>query len=176
MDLRPQLPLTVVRPSVVFGPRDRDLFTYFELVKHGLSLQLGREARWVNLIYAHDLIQLLLLALEKEEAVGQTYFGCDQAHTYTDLSEVIARALNKRTLHVALPEAVLVPIGIWARVRARLTGKPALLNEQRIVDMREHYWLCSGDKARRELGFAARTDLETAVEETANWYLENGWL
>jgi nucleoside-diphosphate-sugar epimerase len=42
--------------------------------------------------------------------------------------------------------------------------------------VREPYWLCSGEKARRELGFEARYTLETAIQETADWYRENGWL
>jgi nucleoside-diphosphate-sugar epimerase len=176
LDMSDWLPLTIVRPAIVFGPRERDLFTYFDLVKWRLNLQLGRSDRWIGSIYIHDLVRLLILALESEAASGQTYLGCTQTHTYVQLSEAIVKALNKRTLHVTLPEAVLTPMAVWSRVQGRLTGRPALLNDQRILDMREQYWLCSGDKARRELGFEAEYDLETAVRETADWYLENGWL
>jgi nucleoside-diphosphate-sugar epimerase len=72
--------------------------------------------------------------------------------------------------------AVLAPIGAGAQVQEWLTHRPALLNKQRIKDMRHPYWLCSGEKARRELGFVPRYDLETAVLETVRWYQENGWL
>jgi nucleoside-diphosphate-sugar epimerase len=65
---------------------------------------------------------------------------------------------------------------LWAQVQSRLTGKPPLLNEQRIGDMRQRFWLCSGEKAQRELGFRPEYDLDAGVQETANWYLENGWL
>jgi nucleoside-diphosphate-sugar epimerase len=171
-----RLPLTIVRAAAVFGPRDRDFFTYFDLVNRGLELQLGRQERLISLIYVHDLIELLLLALESDAALGQTYIGCNQAHSYGEFSGAIARALQKRTLHIMLPEAVLGPMALWAKVQARVTGKPALLNEQRILDLRPRYWLCSGAKASRELGFAPKFEMETAVGETATWYLENGWL
>lgn len=174
--LADRLPLTIVRASAIYGPRDRDFFTYFELVKRGLSLRLGRDERRVSLIYVLDLVRLILLALEQPEAIGQTYFGCGSAHSYTEMSEAIARALGKRPLRITVPLAALTPIGLWSRVQARLTGKPALLNGQRILDMRQPYWLCSGEKARRELGFVPEYDLETAVKETANWYLANNWL
>jgi nucleoside-diphosphate-sugar epimerase len=171
-----RLPVTIVRSAAVFGPRDRDFFAYFDLVKHGLNLQLGRQERVYSLIYVRDLAELILLALESEAAQGQTYFACSYAYSYTELSEVIVRAMGKRTLRITLPEAVLTPISLWSRVQGWLTGKPALLNEQRVLDMREHYWLCSGDKARQELGFVPQYDLETAVRETADWYRKNGWL
>jgi dihydroflavonol-4-reductase len=171
-----RLPWTIVRPAAVFGPRDRDFFSYFELVKRGLSLRLGRDERWVSLIYVHDLVDLILLALESEGAVGQTYFGAGAPHTYDQLSAAIAQALGKHPLHVTLPEAILTPIAWVSKIQGRLTGKPALLNDQRVIDMRQLYWLCSSEKAQRELGFAARTDFETAVKETADWYLAHNWL
>jgi nucleoside-diphosphate-sugar epimerase len=71
---------------------------------------------------------------------------------------------------------VLTPIALAAKIQERLTRRPALLNGQRVKDMRQPYWLCSGKKARMELGFEPHTDLETAVRETLGWYQENGWL
>lgn len=176
LKLSDELPLTIVRPAPVYGPRDRDFFTYFELVSRGLSLRLGREERRISLIYIRDLVRLLLAALESETAIGQIYFGCNQAHTYQELSDAIGRALNKQPQAITLPEAVLTPISLWSKLQGRLTGQPALLNDQRVLDMRERYWLCSGEKARRDLGFVAQVDLDTGVRETADWYLENGWL
>jgi nucleoside-diphosphate-sugar epimerase len=144
-------------------------------VRRGLELRLGREERKVSLIYVRDLVELIVLALEKEIAVGQTYFSCGPAHTYAEFAGAIARALDKRTVRITLPVSVLAPIGAVAQVQEWLTHRPALLNKQRIKDMREPYWLCSGEKARQELGFTPRYDLEAAVRETADWYQENGW-
>lgn len=170
------LPLTIVRPSAVFGPRDTDFFAYFQLVQAGVRLELGRGDRWLSLIYIADLVDLCLRALESDAALGHTYFGCSTSQTQAELSLAIANALNKDTVQVRLPEGVLGPMKVAAKVQQRFLGKPPLLNEQRIADLRERYWLCSGDKARRELGFQARYDLPTAVRETAAWYRENGWL
>jgi len=169
------LPVTIIRPAAVFGPRDRDFFAYFDLVKHHLSLALAGE-RWISLIYVHDLVSLILLTLEKEVALGQTYFGCNTAHSYREFSEAVAGALDKRTLNITLPLEALKVIALGAKVQERLTGKPALLNEQRLLNMRQPYWLCSNEKARQELGFVPEHDLETAIGETADWYLEHGWL
>jgi nucleoside-diphosphate-sugar epimerase len=171
-----RLPLTIVRPAAVFGPRDRDFLTYFEVVKHRLRLRLGRHERWASLIYVKDLIDLIVRALESPQALGQTYFGTAYAVTYEMLDDAIARALHKRTIPVTVPEAALTPIALWADIQAKLTGRPALLNDQRVLDLRQCYWLCSGEKARAELGFSPQVDFDRAVDETAAWYLENGWL
>ncbi|MFN2227150.1 MAG: NAD-dependent epimerase/dehydratase family protein [Anaerolineae bacterium] len=175
-DGSPSLPLTIVRPSAVFGPRDTDFFAYFQLVQAGLRIELGRGERWLSLIYVADLADLCLRALESDAALGQTYFGCGTSQTQAEFSLAIAQALSKHTVQIRLPEWMLEPIKFAANVQQRLLGRTPLLNEQRIVDMQQRYWLCSGEKARRELGFQARYDLPTAVQETAAWYRENGWL
>jgi nucleoside-diphosphate-sugar epimerase len=176
LSMNSDVPLTIVRPAPVFGPRDRDFFTYFDLVNRRLQLKLGRNERKITLIYIRDLIDLILLALENEAAVGQTYFGCAQVLTYDDLSAAISRVLDKRTVRITLPVSVLTPIALGAKLQERITRRPAMLNGQRVKDMRQPYWLCSGKKARMELGFEPHTDLETAVRETVEWYQENGWL
>jgi nucleoside-diphosphate-sugar epimerase len=168
--------VTILRPTAVFGPRDRDVYTYFDLVNKHLELSLGREERWVSLIFVRDLVELIILALESEAAVGQTYFATAYATTYTEVGRVVARVMDKWTLRLTVPLAALTPIVLVAKAQERLTGKPALLNEQRVLNMRQPYLLCSGDKARRELGFAPRYDLEGAIQETASWYREHGWL
>ncbi len=170
------LPVTILRPAVVFGPRDRDVYTYFDLVNKHLELSLGREERWLSLIYVHDLVDLIILALESERAVGQTYFATAWATTYTKVGRMVARVMDKRTVRVTVPLVALEPIVLVAKVQERLTGKPALLNEQRVLNMRQPYLLYSGEKAQRELGFAPKHDLETALIETAAWYREHGWL
>ena len=171
-----RLPVTIVRPAPVFGPRDRDFLPYFRLLKRGLDLQVGGDDRWVSLIYVCDLISLILLSLESEAAEGQIYYACGPAHTRQEFSQAIARALGKRTVPVALPSALLTPIGLWSRIQARLTGQPGLLNDQRILDIKVRYWLFSGNKARQDLGFAPEHDLDSAVRETVHWYRENRWL
>jgi nucleoside-diphosphate-sugar epimerase len=171
-----QLPVTIIRPVTVFGPRDRDIYTYFELVNRHLELRLGRDERRVSLIYVRDLVDLILLSLESKAAIGETYFGCAEAHSYSAFAHALARALNKRTIRVTLPVAALTLIALGAKLQERLTGKPALLNEQRLLGMRQPYGLYSGEKARQELGFIPKVDLDMAVQETAAWYRENGWL
>lgn len=176
LDLADRLAVTIVRAAAVFGPRDRDLFTYFDLVNRGLDLQLGRSERCASLIYVHDLVQLLLLGLEDNGAIGQIYLACGHATAHTELSAAIARTLDKQPRQIRLPMAVLTPIAWWATVQGRLTRRPALLNDQRILDLRQPYWLCSDEKAQRELGFAPDYDLQTALQETTDWYVDKGWL
>ena len=70
-----RLPLTIVRPAAVFGPRDRDFLTYFDVVKHRLRLRLGRHERWASLFDVNDLIDLIVCALESPRPSARPTFG-----------------------------------------------------------------------------------------------------
>jgi nucleoside-diphosphate-sugar epimerase len=172
----PALPLTILRVAPVIGPRDRDFLAYFDLVRRRLDLQLGNQDRALSLIYVRDLVSLILLALEKKEAEGQAYFACAWAYTHAEFSRTIAQALGTCMLQVRLPLAALAPMALWSKVQVRLTGRTPLINDQRVLDLREPYWLCSGEKATRELGFVPHWDLPAAVAATVAWYQEQGWL
>lgn len=174
--MQPRLPTTIIRASAIFGPRDRDFYSYFELVKWRLSLFPSRNERWLNLVYVDDLVALILMAMESDSAIGETYFVCSYEASYRQVAETIAGAMHKRPLHIIVPDPVLSLIALWSKAQTRLTGRTPVLYDQRIVDIRQDYWLCSAEKARRELGYAPNSDFETAVQETADWYLENGWL
>ena len=176
LDLQDRLPVTIVRPAPVFGPRDRDILAYFRLVVRGLALQVGREPRWASFIYVADMASLSVLAIESDNAVGRIYHAAGEDHTHREFAEVIARALHRRAVQVAMPKWMLTPIGLWSDFQAHFTGRPGLLNSQKVLDMKERFNLYSGERATVELGFRPQFAFETAVGETARWYRDNGWL
>jgi nucleoside-diphosphate-sugar epimerase len=174
--LSDELPVTILRPGPVFGPRDRDVLAYFRWVARGLALQAGREARWASFAYVLDVVSLILRALESDVARGRTYNAVSYDHTHREFAQLIAQALGRRALHVALPKAMLTPIGRFFDLQGRLTGRPGLLNSQKVLDMKERYNLYSGARAAAELGFMPQLDFAQAVAETARWYRDHGWL
>jgi len=172
-----RLPIVILRPPAVYGPRERDIYFYFQTVNRGVKLLLGRGERRASFVFVHDLVSLVLRTLKDDRAVGQTYFVAEgRDYDWQEIGELIASALGQRALRVVVPEGLLPAIAAAAGLQAKLTGQPALLNDQKLIELRQRYWVCSAEKARRELGFEARYDLATGVRLTAQWYRENGWL
>jgi len=172
-----RLPVVILRAAAVYGPRERDIYFYFQMVNRGLKLLLGRGERRASFIFVQDFVTLILRALEDERAAGQIYFAAEgRDYDWREVSEMVAEALGKRAARVTLPEWLLPVIAAAAGFQARITKRPALLNEQKLIELRQPYWVCSAEKARRELGFEAQHDLATGLRLTAQWYRENGWL
>ncbi|NOZ56481.1 MAG: NAD-dependent epimerase/dehydratase family protein [Calditrichaeota bacterium] len=174
---RDQLPVSVVRPPAVYGPRDRDVLILFRYVAHGVNPQLGRGERLVSVVHVRDLVQGMLAVANSEAAVGQTYFVAHpEPVEWSAFGETMARAMGRKVRKLVLPAWILWPAALVSEIAARLARRPATLNLEKVREIRERYWVCSVEKLRREVGFTASVDLETGVRETVQWYWEHGWL
>lgn len=174
-EFRERVPVMAVRPPVVYGPRDKAVLVMFKTVMMGLCPLLVGGTEKSCMIHVDDLAVALRLAGERG-APGSTYFATDGAvHGTLEISRTIARVLGRRTL--TLP----VPIGI-AKLVARINqaatprGMTPVLNEEKVRDLSQKFWVCSDDRARRELGYRSRYDLESGLKHTAEWYRRAGWI
>jgi len=171
------LPINVVIPPAVYGPRDRDFLVYFRLVDRGIMPFIGRAARHLSLIYARDLAEAVVRVLMSESATGRTYLVDDgSVQSWAGMAAAIGRAMGKTPHRVYIPAVVARGAGMMGDLLARLRGKPVLLNGQKVKELLQSMWICSSDRIREELGFRAAYSLEEGIRETLAWYREHQWL
>ncbi len=172
-----RLPITIIRPPAVYGPRDRDILLFFRCVGKGILPLIGNPQRQLSLVYVKDLVDGIHAAAVSERAAGETYFLTDGVvHTWRDVAQAIAGELEKRPLPLRAPFFLLDIVAIVAEVIAKFTGEPATLNRQKMIDLKQQYWICDDTKAVNDIDYRAAYPLEKGIEETARWYLDNGWL
>ncbi len=170
-------PAVVIRPPVVYGPRDTDVLVLFRLVARRLCPLVGRGPRLLSLIHVQDLVDGLLLAATSSAALGNIYFLCNDAPVdWEDFAELIASTLGRRCLKIHVPEALLPVAGAFSELAARVTKRPALLGREKTREMRQRFWVCDNARAKGDLGFAPRVDVADGVAQTAAWYRAHGWL
>ncbi|MDX1739648.1 MAG: NAD-dependent epimerase/dehydratase family protein, partial [Rhodothermales bacterium] len=70
-----RLPLTVIRPPAVYGPREQDILTFFKTVNRGLCPIIGGdEVDLISLVHVDDLVGGMVDAAESRATIGETYF------------------------------------------------------------------------------------------------------
>jgi dihydroflavonol-4-reductase len=167
----------IVRPPVVYGPGDRDVFEMFKSISRGFALRIAGGERWFSMIYVRDLVEGLLLAARSSRAPGRTYFlSHSKPASWTALSATAASIMHKRPFTVTLPQAAARAAGYCAELWAGITGKAAILSREKVAEAICARWTCDTSRAAGELGFDARTSMETGLAETLAWYKEAGWL
>jgi nucleoside-diphosphate-sugar epimerase len=177
MKLADQIPLTIIRPPTVYGPRDTDVLLYFQWINRGLTLLPGFKKRYVNLIFVGDLTEGMIAAARSDAATGRTYFlSHPQSYSWQEISSAIARSLDKKTLPLRIPLGLARFAALLAEGGAMAAGKNSIFNRQKVREMSQKYWTCSPGRAEKDFGFRCRHDLKRGLNITARWYRENGWL
>ena len=172
-----QVPWTILRPAAVYGPRDSDFFNAFKSVRQRIMPLINRGARYLSLIYVRDLAEAVCCCLENGRAVGKIFHvAAEPPCTDKALFQEIARQMGVRPLRLNLPSATLYPICLFNDILSRITGRPQILNFQKVPELRAPGWVCATEHIRSELGFEAKTSLPDGVHRTLAWYRRQGWL
>ena len=169
------LHIVVVRPPAVYGPRERDLYTYFRLVHRGFLPIVGFRERRLSLCYVEDLVQGLLLAGERGTAGGVYHIADEGAYSWEEIGQEVAKVLHVRALKVRVPTTLLYLTAAFAEGWGRLQGRPPLFDWGKAHEMASS-WIADISKARRELGFVPRFTLQEGIRLTVHWYRKEGWL
>lgn len=175
---RSQIPISIVRPPAVYGPRDKDIYLYFKMVNKGWSFLLGSHDQVLSFVYAPDLAESVIKVAECEESSGETYFASNpEPYTWSYVGSVIEKSLDKtKCRKIRIPFWMGNIIARIVETGTVLTKSPAVLNRQKILEAVQPYWVCSPEKLNRDTGFSCSTDIEKGMKNTALWYKKMGWL
>jgi len=172
-----RLPVTIVRPPPVFGPRDEDVLKFFRAVRRGVIPTIGNRGSRAAFLYVEDLVMGMVLAAEREAAVGQTYFLANASCMgWVEFGKVAAEALGAKAFVIPVPFRMLACAVYLHHAVSLFTRRPSILNPQKLPEYRERFWCCDGAKAERDLGFRPRYTIPEAVAKTVAWYRNRGWL
>jgi dihydroflavonol-4-reductase len=168
----------IVRPAVVYGPRDTDVFQILKSVSRGVAVEIAGGDRWFSAIYVKDLVDGILAAARNPRAAGRTYFlAHPKPLTWRDLGAAAARIMGRRPPRVLrVPFGAAFAAGCCAEAWSRLTRKPGIISRAKVREACWPSWTCDTDRASAELGFQASTGLEQGLAETLAWYKVAGWL
>jgi nucleoside-diphosphate-sugar epimerase len=170
------IPWIILRPTAVYGPRDRDFLTFFRLIYRGKELYIGKGTQETSFIYILDAVKAILLALESDRQ-NRTYFVGESLYSAKDLYKNIKEALGvKRTVTAKIPIPLLM-ISSWFASRVLvLFNRYTVFNPNKIDELGRANWKMDTSRIRKELSFSPEYSLGRGIKETAEWYLKEGWL
>jgi len=171
------LPVTIVRPPAVYGPRDYGIYEFFKAVKGGMFPMIGRRDKRVSLVHARDLADGIILAGESDKSIGRTYFiSSPDDYSMRAVADLMAALMRRRLRSFAIPRPVAYSVAVAAEAAAFLLGKPPVVNRDKVTDLSQTGWTCSIERAQNELGYNPQVQLEEGLRETIAWYKTEGWL
>jgi len=182
------VPVTIVRPPIVFGERDSLVLPMFQMAGRGLFVVPTLAVARLSMVYVADLAQALISAAECGERLtadpvdapagaGIYFVAFDRQPTMSEFGALLASAVGRDDLRIVrTPSLITNIVGGIAEVVARLRGTPSLFNRDKTREATAGSWVYSPAKAGAQLGFEPAATLEDRLRQTADWYRGQGLL
>jgi nucleoside-diphosphate-sugar epimerase len=172
-----RLAWTIVRPPMVYGPRDQEVLKVFRLARLGLAPVLGDGTQELSAVHGADLADALVAAGTTAAAVGHTYYACHpEVFTGAEMALAVGRAMGRRLAVIRVPAAIGRGVLRVTEAAARLVGQTTILTADKANEFFQPAWTADPEALARDTGWRAIRNLETGLAETYAWYRTAGWL
>jgi nucleoside-diphosphate-sugar epimerase len=172
-----ELSVVILRPPAIYGPRDREILTFFKSIKLGVLPLLGSTQNKLSMIYGSDCAAACVAALDRELVSGSAYHVDDgKVHTLEELIMLAEQAMGKKArFRFHLPRRLVETAALGSELYGRATNRAVMLTRDKLNELFEQ-WVCDSTRARRDLGFTPEVSFEDGVHRTMAFYREAGWL
>ena len=172
-----KLPYIILRPTGVYGPREKDYFLMAQSIKRHVDFAAGYKRQDITFVYVADVVQAVMLALDHGKVGGKYFLSDGKVYQSTTFSNLIRKALgNPWCVRLCAPLWLLRVVTMAGDAWGRLSGHVTALNNDKYHILRQRNWRCDISSARTELGFKPQYPLERGVPITIDWYKHEGWL
>lgn len=171
------LPITIIRPSAVYGPHDKEFLPVYQMINTGIEILVKGGKTKISLVYVKDLSKSIILAMTSEKSVGKKYFSAHPEAVYLrDFYKVIEKTLGKNSvLKIPIPVPLLHTFALVNTIISKITKQPSMFNLEKVNEIKNS-WVCSPERIINELGMKYEYSLERGMEETISWARESGLL
>lgn len=169
-------PQITLRPTGVYGPREKDYFVFFKTINDGIEPYIGLKEQYLTFIYVRDFVDVVFKAINSP-IIGKTYFVADgKGYTAKEFADITKRILNKKTFKLYVPLVIVKFIAVLLETVNGWFGKVPTLNRDKYNVLKARNWLCDISELENDFNFKAKYYLEDGVKEATDWYKKEKWL
>jgi dihydroflavonol-4-reductase len=173
-----RVPITVIRPPVVYGEREIELYEFYKAIKMHIFPSIGMDEKYLSLVYILDLVRGMHLAATAEASKGQQYFigGDQEEYSWKEIASLTGQKLNSKFIRLKIPHFFVHIIMHISESISKIFGYTTMLNVQKANEMVQTSWSCSSAKAHRDFGYKAEYTLDQGLTRTIDWCKKEAWL
>jgi nucleoside-diphosphate-sugar epimerase len=178
LELAGDVPLTILRPPAIYGPRDDEILAFFQMVRRTrAAFRLGGSMKTMSLVYATDCADACLRAVDADVPSGSTYFLEDGGtYSFEDMAEAIAAAYGIRLLGAPnIPKPIVQLAALGSELFGRATGKVMIFTREKLPELLMEHFAVDSAAARSDLGWKPAVAFPEGARLTAEWYRREGW-
>ncbi len=170
------LPLIGLRPTAVYGPREKDLLLLIKSVNRGLEVYVGGGEQQLSFVYVKDLAALTIGSLNSK--INGEFYNISDGKLYNRyaFADAVKKITGKKTARLQLPLGLIKTIAAGMDILYSKSSKIPVLNKDKVKELTASNWGCDIAKSRADLNYQPAYDIETGMAETLQWYREHKWI
>jgi nucleoside-diphosphate-sugar epimerase len=177
-------PISIVRPPMVYGPKDRGVFFLIQTIARNFMPILQGDTqdghKYYSAIHVKDLcrgiVQAAVASPGKVPSGEKFYLTGDGIYTYQEFMSTIAERLNCDPMRIKIPSFAVKTAAAGLSAFSLVTRKSYPLNLDKLHEVLSDYWICSSQKAKTMLGFSPEFDLVSGMSHAIEWYKRQRWI
>jgi nucleoside-diphosphate-sugar epimerase len=170
-----RIPIAIIRPPNVLGPRQKELFTSISLIAKRIKPIVGTREPQTSIAAVEDVVRAMILLAEHPAAVGRVYFVTDgRAYSWREITAAVAAELGVRRFYLPIPYPFQIAAAAFSELAARIGRKAPVLTRDAVAASRKYDWIYDDSNIRAELGFVPEFDMKDAIRRTVAWYAARG--
>ena len=167
-----RIPLIILRPTAVYGPRDKDIFIMLKTVSKGFDPYIGKILQQLSFVHVSDVANVAVQSLFviNTGAYNITDGNCYSRYQFADIVKGI---LNKKAIRFHIPMPIIKALAYFLESFNSLINKPAVISREKLFELAATNWICDISKAKNELNYIPKYNLESGLKDSIIWYQKN---
>jgi UDP-glucose 4-epimerase len=167
-----KIPLTILRPTAIYGPRDKDIFIMLKTINKGFDPYIGNFSQQLSFVHARDVADVAVQALFLNET-GVYNISDGNNYTRYQFADIAKKLLKKNSIRFHIPMPLIKVLAYFLETTNGWVNKPAVINREKLHELAAKNWSCDISKAKAELNFNPKFNLEDGLTDSIQWYKAN---
>jgi dihydroflavonol-4-reductase len=167
-----RIPVTIVRPSAVYGEQEKDLSQTYAIVENRIQPKLGIKKKYLVMVYVADLVEGIIAAAESPNTLNQTYFlNHPEVLTAKTTIKTIARAMNK-SFGISMPTPLFLIrlVAPFAELIYHFTRERPQMTRDKAREISQRFWVADPSNANKDFGWEAKHSLLEGMKKVVPVY------
>lgn len=173
--LNNDIEVVLLRPAGVYGPRDTDLLTLFQMAKYGF-LTVPAKGGKLQPVHGRDVAEAVTATLQTTARLGPFEIASPEVYSWSEMVMAMEFAMQRKLKVIVVPKEVFLAAGYVSEGASRFLKIAPQLDRRRSRSLAYYSYTCKTEPFKQAYGWQAKISLREGLSETAQWYKNNQWL
>ena len=169
-----KIPLTIVRPSRIYGERDTSFGSMIKLMKKGLFFNIGNGNTFMQPVYVRDCVEGIVNCICNEKSYGNAYnLAGPEVINKKDFLKIFSNHLGRKFPEMNIPISLVKTVAIANEILFKPFNKDPFVSRKKLsFFLRSNKYDISA--AKKDLGYDPKVDVDEGLKRLVEWYREEG--